>query len=45
MSEQGERLHIRIVDLRAWRQEFARDLRTQGVAANATEKTVAEPAE
>jgi hypothetical protein len=40
MSEQGERLNIRKATLREWRQEFARHLRKQGIAANATERAV-----
>jgi hypothetical protein len=36
VSEQGQRLHIRKATLRDWRSEFARQLREQGVAANAT---------
>jgi len=40
MSEQGERLNIRKEPLRDWRQEFARYLREQGIAANATERAV-----
>jgi len=40
VSEQGERLHIRKVTLRGWRQEFARHLRELGVPANATERAV-----
>lgn len=38
VSEQGMRLNIRKATLRKWRQEFARHLREQGVAANATER-------
>jgi hypothetical protein len=37
-SEQGERLHITKPMLREWRQAFARYLREQGVAANATDR-------
>jgi len=40
MSEQGERLNIRKATLREWRREFARHLRAQGIAANATERFV-----
>jgi len=40
ISEQGERLHIKKATLRQWRSEFARHLRAQGVAANATERAV-----
>jgi hypothetical protein len=39
-SEQGARLHVRKATLRAWRREFARHLRAQGVAANATDRGV-----
>ncbi len=40
VSEQGQRLNIRKATLRFWRQEFARQLRRQGIAANATERAV-----
>lgn len=40
VSEQGERLNIRKATLREWRHEFARHLRQQGIAANATERAV-----
>jgi hypothetical protein len=40
VSEQSVRLHIRKATLRAWRREFARHLREQGIAANATERAV-----
>jgi hypothetical protein len=40
MSEEGERLNIRKATLRDWRSAFARYLREQGVAANATERAV-----
>jgi relaxase-like protein len=40
VSEQGVRLNIRKATLRGWRREFARHLRVQGVAANATERAV-----
>jgi hypothetical protein len=40
MSEDGRRLNIRKATLREWRREFARQLRAQGVAANATERAV-----
>jgi hypothetical protein len=40
VSEQGVRLNIRKATLREWRSEFARHLREQGVAANATERAV-----
>ena len=40
MSEQGVRLNIRKSTLREWRREFARHLREQGIAANATERAV-----
>jgi hypothetical protein len=39
-SEQGTRLNIRKPTLREWRREFARHLREQGIAANATERAV-----
>src|SRR4029077_13782679 len=38
LSEDGKRLNIRKATLRAWRREFARHLREQGDAANATER-------
>lgn len=40
VSEQGARLNIRKATLREWRREFARHLRDQGIAANATERPV-----
>jgi hypothetical protein len=40
VSEQGKRLNIRKATLRQWRREFARHLRDQGIAANATERAV-----
>jgi hypothetical protein len=40
VSEQGVRLNIRKATLRDWRREFARHLREQGIAANATERAV-----
>jgi hypothetical protein len=40
MSEQGVRLNVRKDTLRDWRRQFARHLREQGVAANATEREV-----
>jgi predicted transcriptional regulator len=40
MSERGERLNIRKPMLREWRSEFARHLRSLGVPANATERSV-----
>lgn len=40
LSEDGVRLNIRKETLRHWRQEFARQLRAQGVEANATERSV-----
>ena len=40
VSEQGERLNVRKATLREWRTQFARHLRTVGVAANATERSV-----
>jgi hypothetical protein len=40
VSEHGIRLNIRKETLRTWRREFARHLRDQGVAANATERAV-----
>ncbi len=40
VSEEGQRLNIRKATLRHWRQEFARQLRERGVAANATDRKV-----
>ena len=40
VSEEGTRLNIRKATLRAWRRQFAAQLRAQGVAANATERAV-----
>ena len=40
VSEEGVRLNIKKSTLRDWRQEFARHLREQGVAANATDRQV-----
>jgi len=40
MGDDGRRLNIRRATLREWRREFARHLREQGVAANATERAV-----
>ena len=39
-SEEGRRLHIDKAMLRAWREEFARLMREQGVAANATPRVI-----
>lgn len=38
VSEDGERLNVRKATLRHWRQEFARRLREEGIAANATDR-------
>ncbi len=40
MGEHGQRLNIRKATLRQWRNEFARHLRDQGIAANATPRYV-----
>lgn len=40
VTEQGVRLHTHPATLREWRHEFARHLREQGIAANATERAV-----
>lgn len=40
VSEQGVRLHTGPAILREWRHEFARHLREQGIAANATERAI-----
>ena len=39
-SEQGERLYIRKATLRAWREDFAKELRARGIAAYATTRSV-----
>jgi Relaxase/Mobilisation nuclease domain len=40
VSEQGVRLNISPATLREWRREFAKHLRQEGIAANATERAV-----
>jgi hypothetical protein len=40
MGHDGQRLHIRKATLRAWREQFAENLRELGIAANATERAV-----
>jgi len=40
MGEHGQRLNIRKETLREWRSQFARHLRDQGIAANATPRFV-----
>ncbi len=40
VSEQGARLHTNPATLREWRRQFAKHLRAQGIAANATERAV-----
>jgi hypothetical protein len=40
VAKEGERLNIRKATLRRWRAAFARQLRAQGVAANATARAV-----
>lgn len=40
VSERGVRLNIKKATLRHWRSEFARNLRLQGISANATERAV-----
>lgn len=40
VSEQGVRLNIRKATLREWRDDFAKFLREEGVAANATDRAV-----
>ena len=39
-SEQGDRLRISRETLRAWREDFAKELRARGIAANATTRAV-----
>ena len=40
VSEEGVRLNIRKATLREWRRDFARQLRAQGISANATDRAV-----
>ena len=40
MGRDGKRLNIRRATLRGWRQQFAKHLREQGVAANATDRQI-----
>lgn len=37
-DEDGHRIHIRKTDLRAWREQFAAELRARGIEANATSR-------
>ena len=37
-DENGSRIHIRKTDLRAWREQFAAELRARGIDANATSR-------
>jgi hypothetical protein len=37
-NEDGHRIHIRKTDLRAWREQFAAELRARGIDANATSR-------
>ena len=37
-DEDGNRIHIRKTDLRSWREQFAAELRTRGIEANATSR-------
>ena len=39
-SEEGQRLHIDKAMLRAWREDFARLMREQGIATNATPRVI-----
>jgi hypothetical protein len=39
-SEQGQRLRIDKEKLRQWREDFARMMREQGIAANATSRSI-----
>ena len=39
-SEQGERLYIRKATLQVWREDFAKELRARGIAANATKRVI-----
>ena len=40
MSERWRRINVRKETLREWRRQFAKHLRAQGIAANATERAV-----
>ena len=40
MSEQGQRIYIRKATLQAWREDFAKELRARGIAANATKRVI-----
>ena len=39
-SEQGPRIYIRKATLQAWREDFAKELRARGIAANATKRVI-----
>jgi hypothetical protein len=39
-GEHGQRLHIDKTMLRTWREELARLMRVQGIAANATPRAI-----
>ncbi len=39
-SEQGQRIYIRKATLQAWREDFAKELRARGIAANATKRVI-----
>jgi hypothetical protein len=39
-SEQGQRIYVRKATLQAWREDFAKELRARGIAANATKRVI-----
>jgi hypothetical protein len=39
-SEEGPRIYIRKATLPAWREDFAKELRARGIAANATKRVI-----
>jgi hypothetical protein len=39
-SEEGPRIYIRKATLQAWREDFAKQLRARGIAANATKRVI-----
>ena len=39
-SEEGQRIYIRKATLQAWREDFAKELRARGIAANATKRVI-----
>jgi type IV secretion system T-DNA border endonuclease VirD2 len=39
-SEQGQRIYIRKATLQVWREDFVKELRARGIAANATRRVI-----